>query len=254
MILKGKDALYLKSELSDDLYKCPRCLEKVSMKELVSQDGVHCPECSRIATIKIIDDVGFVSWTCGIDEGRIDVEKLPELPSELRSRLQKDYGISEEEADKLSKVKERATLFEEIIEKDVKPSLASTFIVDTLVRELKYREMELTDFKHKGIVDLLSDYSQDKITWDILEDILRSSLDKDIIIKEVYEEYDYKSVEDDDLREVCLKVIEEEEDAVKDYKEGDENAINYLIGKAKKKTEGAADAQEARELFKEIID
>jgi transcription initiation factor IIE alpha subunit len=66
MILKGKDALYLKSELKEELFMCPKCREKVSMKSLVSEDGVKCPECSRVATITIIDNTGFVSWTCGI--------------------------------------------------------------------------------------------------------------------------------------------------------------------------------------------
>jgi aspartyl-tRNA(Asn)/glutamyl-tRNA(Gln) amidotransferase subunit B len=178
---------------------------------------------------------------------------MPELPSELRDRIQSEYGLAQEEARKLSSVKERASLFEEIVREGLDPKLVSTFVVDTLVGELKYRDMKIDGFKSDGVVDILKDYTDDKITWDILEDILRKSLDDDDSVSKIYEDYDHSTIEEDDLYYICREVIGEEKSAVEDYKEGDDSAINYLIGKVKKKTDGSADAKETRKILKEII-
>lgn len=251
--LKGEEAYYLKGSLPEGVSsKCPRCREERFLDEIVSEQGVHCPECGRIASVKIIENTGFVSWISGIEKGRIEISSLPELPSELRERLKKEYGLSKEESDKLSTVKGRAKIFEDIAE-EVPAGVASTFVSDALARELKIRDMETSDFKREGIKELLKDYSQDKITEDSIDKIIRKSLEEDKPVYQVYEPEKYEKREKEDLRQVCEEVVDEEKEAVQDFLEGKEDSINYLIGMVKKKTEGRADAQEAREIIKEIL-
>lgn len=252
-VLQGEEAHYMSGSIPRSLEsKCPACREKVLADDMISEYGVSCPFCERVASITIIEDVGFISWTCGLEEGRLIISEMPEMPSELRDRLQEEYDLSEEEAYKLSTVREKSKFFEDFAE-DIEPSIVSTFVVDLLTGELKYRDMKISEFKSDGLKDILKDYSDDDITEDSLEKVVRRSLDEDKTIKSVYDREEHLVKDDTELEDICKEVIEEESQAVKDYKQGDEKSINYLVGMVKKKTDGRADAKESRKIIEEQI-
>jgi len=51
------------------------------------------------------------------------------------------------------------------------------------------------------------------------------------------------------LEDTVGKVVEEKPGAVKDYREGNNSSLNYLIGQVMQRTQGRADAEKTRELL-----
>ncbi|MFB6191501.1 MAG: YbaK/EbsC family protein [Candidatus Nanohaloarchaea archaeon] len=56
-----------------------------------------------------------------------------------------------------------------------------------------------------------------------------------------------------DLEKTVSEVVDENPDAVKDYRDGKDSAINYLLGQVMQETRGKADGGEARELLMEEL-
>jgi len=48
---------------------------------------------------------------------------------------------------------------------------------------------------------------------------------------------------------ICKKAIEENKKAVDDYKDGRNEALNFILGSVMKKTRGRADPKKAREMI-----
>lgn len=257
----GLDAEYILYDVFRDSEpevdsKCPSCRTQVSASELVvdSESGVSCPHCGRVVSLMIIGgDTCIMSWVSGVDEGYVTISEVPKLPSDIRDEFVEEYGVSREEAEKLTSDKERARLFR-LVSKEVGPELSSTFISDTLAGELHHRDMDFSDYDSEPheIVELLKLFDQDVITWEVLTEILREHLDEDIPLMDIYDSSEHDKTEE--VADICDRVIEQEEKAVKEYMDGDEEVLNYLVGEVMKITEGSADAKETREVFKRKLD
>jgi aspartyl-tRNA(Asn)/glutamyl-tRNA(Gln) amidotransferase subunit B len=61
-------------------------------------------------------------------------------------------------------------------------------------------------------------------------------------------------VEDDAVVAAIDQVIEENPNAVTDYKNGKENAVNYLVGQVMRLTRGKANAGETNKMIKDKLD
>ena len=61
-------------------------------------------------------------------------------------------------------------------------------------------------------------------------------------------------VEDDAVVAAIDQVIEENPNAVTDYKNGKENAVNFLVGPVMRLTRGKANAGETNKMIKDKLD
>ena len=83
------------------------------------------------------------------------------------------------------------------------------------------------------------------------KDVLKVMLDSGKNADEIIEEKQLAQVSDDDiLDKIALEVITENEKVVKQIKEGNENAIGFLIGQAMKKSKGKANPKLIGEIIK----
>ena len=55
------------------------------------------------------------------------------------------------------------------------------------------------------------------------------------------------------LEEIVKKVIENNSQAIDDYKKGKQNALQFLIGKTMKETKGKANPQVVKEILEEKL-
>lgn len=178
--------------------------------------------------------------------------ELPELPEKRRERIQKQYEISKEEAEKLTSKKPIADLYEKITNR-IDPKIASTWVADELLRELNYRDMSITQIETQEFVELLKLVEEDKITDRNVVKALRKALDNSIPPIKIVEEEELKKEHADNTENVVRETIEENPEAVEDYIEGEKEAINYLVGKVMEKTGGSIDPGEVnKSLRKEL--
>ena len=187
-------------------------------------------------------------WTAKID--------IPELPDARRERFRGEYGLDSESAAKLTSTKQVADFYERIADQ-FDPDLAATWVADNLLGELHYRDMAITDVEGRleEFTRLVELVDTDEITVKNAEEIvLRRMLDDGLDPDAVVEAEDLGKTDGDAVATAVEAAIDENPDAVGDYHEGEDGALNFLVGQVMGKTGGSADPGTVNELLRERLE
>jgi len=172
---------------------------------------------------------------------------LPESPMQKLEKLIKKYKISEYDSRVLTSNLELVELFENIIEK-VNSKLAVQWVTVELLGMLNYNKITLKDIEIKPahFIELIKAIEDKKITELKAKDILRTW-------KNGSKSLDVKSQEAiSDTKEIEVfveKAIKQNEKAWQDYKSGNHQAINFIIGAVMKLSNKRADYQTVKKLI-----
>jgi aspartyl-tRNA(Asn)/glutamyl-tRNA(Gln) amidotransferase subunit B len=180
---------------------------------------------------------------------------IPELPDARRERFVTDYGLSDEAASKLTSTKQVADFFESVAE-EFDADLAATWVADNLLGELNYRDMEITDIDDRfdQVTRLVELVDEDEITAkNARETVLREMLDAGEAPDAVVEAEGLGKTSGDAVQDAVTEAIEENPDTVEDYYDGEDNALNFLVGQVMQKTGGSADPGEVNGLLREEL-
>jgi aspartyl-tRNA(Asn)/glutamyl-tRNA(Gln) amidotransferase subunit B len=180
---------------------------------------------------------------------------IPELPDARRDRFQSEYGLDAESASKLTSTREVADFYEDLAE-TFDPDLVATWVADTLLGELNYRDMQVTDIEGRldeveRLVELVAD---GEITAkNARETVLRTMLDEGRAPDEIVDAEGLGKTDDDAVEGFVEEAIEENPDAVADYENGEDGALNFLVGQVMQKSKGSADPGTVNELLRERL-
>ncbi|MBN2734134.1 MAG: Asp-tRNA(Asn)/Glu-tRNA(Gln) amidotransferase subunit GatB [Methanomicrobiaceae archaeon] len=185
-----------------------------------------------------------------------DIE-LPELPDARRERFITQYGISINHAKTLTGDIRVAEFYEEVAACD--PLLCSTWVADTLLGELYYRDMKIDSVIKDSFKDLIVLLKENEITDRVAVDVLRIMLDQikagtepempsDIVLR-----MGLSKGTDDEFQDIIKKIIKANPQVVSDYHSGKGNAINFLVGQIMKETKGRADPKSLNKSIMEYI-
>jgi aspartyl-tRNA(Asn)/glutamyl-tRNA(Gln) amidotransferase subunit B len=174
---------------------------------------------------------------------------LPETPHEKLKKIIKEHKIPKEHAEALIKKLDIIEFFENAI-KHIRPELAAQWISKELLGVLNYNKKELqeVEIKVEHFVELLKLLEKRIITELKAKDILRSWIPKSSSPKAEAEKSSMIS-SDKELEKIIEKVIAENPNAVKDYKSGQQNALNFLLGKVMQATNKRADFNVAKGIL-----
>ena len=181
---------------------------------------------------------------------------IPELPDARRERFREEYGLSAEAASKLTSTKEVADFFENVAS-EFDADLAATWVADELLGELNYRDMRITDVADRfdGIERLVELVAADEITVkNARETVLRGMLDDGDTPDEIIEREGLGKTSGDAVQDAVEAVIDENPDAVSDYHDGEDGAINFLVGQVMQKTGGSADPGDVNRRLREELE
>ncbi len=193
----------------------------------------------------------------GLTKGWIkEIEKeMPELAEAKLEKFTKEHGITEEMAKIISRDKELAEMFE-AVSTAVDPSLAAKWVRRELARVLNYNKKKLKDTEIKDIhmIDLLKLVEEKKITDRVAQKILEKLIEKPFDVNEYVEKEGLGAVSDSgEIEKLCKEAIKESAKAVEDYKNGEEKALNFVVGIVMKKTKGKATPKEVNDTLKRLI-
>ena len=177
---------------------------------------------------------------------------VPELPRERRARFEDEYEVSDEVAEKLTSRKAVADFYEEVAER-VNADLAATWVADELLRELNYRDTDVTAIDAQEFAALVELVAEDELTDANAVEALRAALDEGRAPVDVVDERDLRKADEDVTVEATREAVEENPEAVEDYLGGDEEAINYLVGQVMRKTGGSADPAVVNDVLRQEI-
>jgi len=178
---------------------------------------------------------------------------LPETPQEKLQKLIKKYNIEKKYAEILTKKLEIAEFFEKIVS-HVSPNLAVQWTTIELLSVLNYNKKELDEINisPEHFIQLLKLVENKKITELKAKEILRSWKDKSYSPETEIKKHSQIS-SSDKLEEICKKIIKENPQAAKDYKEGRKESLHFLIGKVMQKTSKRADFKTTREVLEKLM-
>jgi aspartyl-tRNA(Asn)/glutamyl-tRNA(Gln) amidotransferase subunit B len=182
-------------------------------------------------------------------------EKMPE-PSHIKTdRFVNEYGINKDHAKVITSELELANAFEEVVKK-VDPEFAALWMRDELKRVVYYNKMTFkeSEITPAQIIDLLTMLQDKKITAKAGKRIMEKLPKNHEMPSQIAEEMGLTGVVDEDIVLKAVKqAVKENPDAVSDYYEGKQNAMNYLIGQVMKTTRGKADPGDTHKLLEEEL-
>jgi len=195
-----------------------------------------------------------------LSENYINSISLPELPNQKRTRYQEEFNLSFQEGDILIKNKALAEFYEEVISEIKEEANLDSFktVYNLLVNDfcgflIKYQKsLEDLSIKPSSFAKLVKDYLNNKINIRTAKDILEKSISENREIESLLKEA--QIIIDRDLIEKLVKeAIDNNPQAVADFKKGKESAIQFLIGYIMKNTKGQADINLTKQILMEKL-
>lgn len=182
--------------------------------------------------------------------------ELPQLPDEKLQVFINEYSLPEDDAELLIKYKKIAEYFEEASKGIKNKKIVSNYILGQIFRRMptdSEKEECSISIPPEYLNELISLIENKKINSSMASNALEKMLDSGKPVREFISEKDMQGIDENTLREICLRALSENKEAVETYLGGKEKAFSYLIGYIMKETKGKADPQKAAEIIKEII-
>ena len=209
-----------------------------------AQDYRYFPEPDLVA-IKLTDE-----YIENIRQG------LPELPESRRKRYITDYELAEKAANFVTGSKYYSVLFEDAIAICNNPKIVSNLIMSDIARILNEREEEPEELKFTGkeLGELVALIDKGTISSAIAKKVLEELFVEVKMPSKIIEEKGWVQISDEGaIREVVLKILENNPQSVADFKAGKDRALGFLVGQAMKETKGKANPQMLNKMFIEEL-
>ncbi|MFX1322164.1 MAG: Asp-tRNA(Asn)/Glu-tRNA(Gln) amidotransferase subunit GatB [Promethearchaeota archaeon] len=186
-------------------------------------------------------------------------EKLPEMPYERVLRLQKQYMLSEFDAENLILDKSVADFYENGVNKDPtfgpdEYKLYCNWLMNNIVGWLNEnnKKIDETKLKPSYVIDLISNIKKGNITTKIAKTFIADMMKGNSISKMVKDKGKKRISEENILEKFSREVIDENPKIVEDCRQNSK-AIEALIGRVMGKTKGQADPNITRQIMLKIL-
>jgi len=182
-------------------------------------------------------------------------KEMPELAEEKLKKFTETHKIKQLDAEVIAAEKGLAEMFEKVAE-NVDPLLAAKWLRRELVRVMNYNKKTFADLEidETHMIDLLKLVESKQITDTTAQKIMEKLMEKPFDVNKYVKEHNLLAVSDTlTLDKFCKEAIKENPMAVEDYKNGEQKALNFLVGKVMQKTKGKATPKIVHELLKRLI-
>lgn len=192
--------------------------------------------------------------------------EIPELPQQRRTRFKREYELDEGSIEIFVRKRDLGEYFEKVIS-EFDPrlphekisnliKLSSNYLISDLQGLLRGSSVSDKNFlihpeNFAEFVDLIhAGKISSKIAKTILEDMFKTGADPSHII----EEKGLSLITDEsEIENVIKKIVSKNKKAVMDYKEGKENALQFLIGQIMAETKGKTEPEMAKKILKKFL-
>lgn len=186
-------------------------------------------------------------------------ESLPESPEVKLARVVREYEIGKRDAEVLTKNLDVAEFFEEVVnfvEKRERKKWAKfvlPWVTVELLRVLNWNKKNLddedVDIKSEHFVKLVRLVKDGKITGLQAKQILNKFVPKSFDPSDVNGKID----DGKELEKIVRGVVEKNGKVVQEFKLGNKNSFNFLMGEIMKATNRRADFKVAREILERVL-
>ncbi len=179
--------------------------------------------------------------------------KLPESPEEKLDKIIKKHKINPKDAEVLTQNLEIVELYEKVIKK-INPKFALPWITTEWLSVLNHNKktMKEVDINPQHIIELLKLLKENKITALAAKNILRKFIPKSFSPLKLAKSSE-KISDKEKLLKIIHKIYKNNQKTIADYKAGNKQALNFLIGKIMQETNRRADYQVVREMLEKEL-
>ena len=183
-------------------------------------------------------------------------KELPELPESRKKRYVEEIGLSEKAANFVTSSKYYSNMFEKASEISNNPKAVSNWLMSDIARIMNEKELEpdAIPFSAENLAELIVLIDKGTISNSIGKKVLEELFENPKEPSKIIEEKGWVQISDEGaIKEVVLKVLENNPQSVADYKAGKDKALGYLVGQAMKETRGKAKPQMLNKMFMEEL-
>ena len=194
-----------------------------------------------------------------IDEAWFESMKnsLPEFPEVKRARYMQEYGLSEYDAEQLTKSIALCECFEGASAVCGSPKDATNWILSEIMNLLNLRQMtyDMLTVNGKSLGELILLVSNGKVGRANAKKVLSAMFDNPELSPEKYAEENGLIISNDTglIDKVVKEIVASDPKSVADYKGGKEKALMALFGRCMKTLKGNCDPQVLRKILIDYI-
>ena len=181
---------------------------------------------------------------------------LPEMPESRRARYINEFNLSEKDANLLTNSKYLSNMFESAEKICGNAKAVANWLLSDISRILNEKEMEPSDipFTAEHLAKLVELIDKGTISSAIGKKVVTELFENPEDPQKIIEEKGWIQISDEGaIKEVVLKVLENNPQSVSDFKAGKDKALGFLVGQAMKETKGKANPQMLNKMFLEEL-
>ncbi len=182
--------------------------------------------------------------------------KIPELPNVRKERFVKGYNLPPYDADVLSADKYLADFYEEVVKLYSNPKQVSNWIMTELLAHLGDAQIDITNspLKPAHIAQILKLINDGTISTKMAKEIFAEAFHSGVSPQEIVSNRGLIQITDkEEIIAIIKKVINENTQAVADYRSGKEKALGFLVGQIMRLSKGKANPQLVNELLSQVM-
>jgi aspartyl-tRNA(Asn)/glutamyl-tRNA(Gln) amidotransferase subunit B len=185
---------------------------------------------------------------------------LPELPHQRRLRMINEYNLSLPEVNVLIKNQEFADFYEKTISElaSEQVSIDYRFVYNLLVNDIfglldKYQKrLSVINLTPHHFAHLIKEFYVGHLTIKLVKKILEENIEHNHNVEDLIKKL--QKIDDPvKINNLIEEVLNDNQQAVIDYKKGKENAFEFLLGQIMKKTKGQIDINLTRKILLEKL-
>lgn len=211
-------------------------------KKETSQDYRYFPDPDLLAVRIKRDEVENIKRT------------LPLMPDKLKEKYVSKFGLTEYDAEIITKEKFLINFFEETIKLHSNPKNVANWLITEILSKIKDEDQPNIKISPENLAKILNFIAEGKITRTVAKEIFAKVWEEDEDIDALVKTMG-GGISDDELENLILRIISSNPKAVEDFKASPtpEKQLKWFVGQVMKETRGKANAVKAEEKIKNIL-
>lgn len=180
-------------------------------------------------------------------------QSLPELPNAKKIRYTNDYNLTSYDAGLLVDDKERAKFFEDCILIDsCSPKNIANWLLGDVIKILREKDITLSQSKltPEKLCEMVKLIEEKTISNTAGKTVIEILIDEDKKAGDIVQEKGLGQISDtSELESIVEKVLEDNQTAIDQYKNGKTNVLGFLVGQCMKNSKGKGNPAIMKELL-----
>lgn len=184
-------------------------------------------------------------------------ETMIELPTQKKIRYIYELGLSEYDTDVIVNSIELAHFFDKIIDLKANVKAAVNWLMGDITAYLNEKKstIDKTELTPESLVEMLSLIDKGVISNNIAKKLIIPLMEKGGSVKKMVEDQGLSVISDEGaLKNIVIKILENNKDSVEKYKSGKLQLFGFFVGQVMKETKGRANPETVNKLLKEALD